>query len=165
MSDESAESNDPNTCLFCKSTFSVPFGLEPTELCNMCAQELSARVLDACVTSWVPTQGKTPKELLHALMMWEQQIALDPAVSEVAAEWKRRADLGDAAMALRDQEVALSGRLRDEKERAQQKCWALKRDAAELLSALAVHGTQKAGDPVDIAAKKLNNEVVTVGNT
>lgn len=75
---------DEPTCLFCKSTFSVPFGLEPTELCNMCAQELSARVLDACVTSWVPTGGKTPKELLHALMMWEQQIALDPAVSEAA---------------------------------------------------------------------------------
>jgi hypothetical protein len=76
--------SDGNTCLFCKSTFSVPFGLEPTELCNMCAQELSARVLDACVTSWVPTQGKTPKELLHALLMADQRVALDPAVSEAA---------------------------------------------------------------------------------
>ena len=72
------------TCLFCKSTFSVPFGLEPTELCNTCAQELAAQVLDACVISWVPTDKKTPKELLSALLMADQRVALDPLVSEEA---------------------------------------------------------------------------------
>lgn len=72
------------TCLFCKSALSVPSDLVPAELCNTCAQELAARVLDACVTSWISTDGKTPVELLRALQMWEQQIALDPAVSEAA---------------------------------------------------------------------------------
>ena len=81
-------------------------------------------VLDACMTSWIDPAGKTPKEILHALMMWEQQLALDPLVSEVAADWKRRADLGDAAMALRDQEVALSGRLRERAEKAEERLWA-----------------------------------------
>jgi len=41
-------------------------------------------VLDACVTSWIATEGKSPKEILRALMLWEQQVALDPAVSEAA---------------------------------------------------------------------------------
>lgn len=72
------------TCLFCKSALSVPSALVPAELCNTCAQELAARVLDACVTSWISTDGKTSVELLRALQMWEQQIALDPAVSEAA---------------------------------------------------------------------------------
>jgi hypothetical protein len=72
------------TCLFCKSALSVPSDFVPAELCNTCAQELAARVLDACVTSWISTDGKTPVELLRALQMWEQQIALDPAVSEAA---------------------------------------------------------------------------------
>lgn len=79
------------TCLFCKSTFSVPFGLEPTELCNPCAQALAACVLDACVTSWVPTTDKAPKELLHALLMANQQVALDPAVSQAAKELQEAA--------------------------------------------------------------------------
>ena len=91
-------------------------------------------VLDACVTSWIDPAGKTPKEILHALMMWEQQLALDPLVSEVAADWKRRADLGDAAMALRDQEVALSGRLRERAEQAEQEVWKLKQALRAVMS-------------------------------
>lgn len=41
-------------------------------------------VLDACATSWIPTEGKSPKELLTELFLWEQRVALDPVVSEEA---------------------------------------------------------------------------------
>lgn len=38
---------------------------------------------EACVVSWVPIT--TPKETIQALLFFEQEIALDPQVSEAAA--------------------------------------------------------------------------------
>ena len=55
------------------------------DTCRVCElEEWKAAVDDACVTSWVPMT--TPRETLRALLLWESQIALDPAVSEEAAK-------------------------------------------------------------------------------
>lgn len=73
-------------CISCNRPMLMPEGRPaPTELCDACAQELAEHVLDACVTSWVPTKGRKPKDVLAALLAWEQRVALDPAVSADAA--------------------------------------------------------------------------------
>jgi hypothetical protein len=41
-------------------------------------------VLDQCVTSWIDPTGKSPKQILLELFLFEQTVALDPAVSESA---------------------------------------------------------------------------------
>lgn len=74
------------SCLFCDDTLSPKYYLAETQVCDNCAHELAAHVLDACVISWVPTQGKAPKELLTALLEANQRVALDPAVSQEAKQ-------------------------------------------------------------------------------
>lgn len=107
----------------------------------------------------------------YAASMWEamqndsdaEEFADDKAyLMATAAEFDdlyRRAQLGDAAMVLRDQEVALSGRLRERAEAAEQETWALREAASELLAALVVNATPKLGSVVDLAAVKLNELV------
>lgn len=124
------------SCLFCDDTLRLQYYTPETQVCDSCAHELAAHVLDACVVNWVTTDGKKPKELLSALLLQEQKIALDPLVSEVAADWKRRADMGDAAVALRDQEVALSGRLRERAEKAEERLWAARENLKRAVGVL-----------------------------
>ena len=72
------------TCIFCDDTLRPQYYTPETQVCDNCAHEMTVCVLDACVTSWVPTDKKTPKELLRALLMADQRVALDPLVSEEA---------------------------------------------------------------------------------
>ena len=66
------------------------------------AEKWRDAVLDAmvCWEMW-PQAGETPKQALNRLCAMEQQVALDPAVSQAAAKM-RRAVLEAAAVMVRE---------------------------------------------------------------
>lgn len=68
-------------CLFCKTRIPAT-----AETCDTCAHEVVLHLLDACVTSWVPSDGKTPRQLLSSLQQTDQAMALDPLISEEARQ-------------------------------------------------------------------------------
>lgn len=86
------DGEDPPQCERCHKSMSIPFGLEPTRWCNLCAQELAIETLAA-----LDAANKRVKELEAALSKarglvlefedFREELSAQPPSGKRVSEW------------------------------------------------------------------------------